>query len=211
MVQARRSLFLKEKRAQTDTKHPMDLMKSNIVIVAALVSRSVILVLLISLIGIGCATQAPVIVSEVESIPDGPTSWAEVERVELENYPDEPRSTDRIIVHDVPAALMSNSADKGQIELVEGFRIQIFASEVRNDAVQAEEQVRVWLRSLSDERKNVLGLKTQPTIYSFYKQPYYRVRMGDFETRAQAQPILDALKSRFSGALIVPDTVEIRR
>ena len=167
--------------------------------------------LMLVVVGTGCSAPANVRVDEVEATPQGPTTWAEVERTDVTAYKEESVVTDRTITHDVPSSLMSNSADKGLVETVDGFRIQVFASEVRDEAVQAEEQIRLWIRSLSEQRRNVLGLKKEPSVYSFYKQPYYRVRMGDFETRAQAQPVLSALKSRFTGALIVPDTIQIQR
>lgn len=163
------------------------------------------------LLGSGCASQAPAMVDEAPSIEQGPTNWAEVERVDVAAFKEETVEKDRKIEHDVPAVLMTSSADKGTLEEIDGFRIQVFASEVRNDAVKAEDELRLWIQSLSEQRKQVLGLKTPPTIYSSYKQPYYRVRMGDFESRSQAQPIVTALKSRFSGALVVPDVIQVRR
>jgi len=159
----------------------------------------------------GCSATAPVVVENAPYEPEGPTSWSEVETVEMARYPNEPVVKNREIQHEVPQELMSSTADSGLLEDVDGFRIQVFASEVRDNAAQAEEDVRQWIRSLSEERRTILGIKTSPTIYSTYKQPYYRVRMGNFLTRAEAQPVLTALRSRFSGALIVPDVVQVRR
>ena len=163
------------------------------------------------LLGSGCASQAPAMVEDAPAMDEGPTNWSDVERVDVAAFKEKAVENDRKVEHDVPAVLMTSSADKGVLEVIDGFRIQVFASEVRNEAVEAEDELRLWIQSLSEQRKQVLGLKTQPTIYSSYKQPYYRVRMGDFESRSQAQPIVTALKARFSGALIVPDAIQVRR
>jgi len=44
-----------------------------------------------------------------------------------------------------------------------------------------------------------------------YIQPYYRVRVGNFKTRAEAEHALSILNDRYTDAFIVPDTVIIIR
>jgi hypothetical protein len=160
---------------------------------------------------VGCGVTETVVVETGATEVPLPTSWSDVETIDMSQYPDTPVNRDRTVVHDVPAILMNSAADDGILEKVDGFRIQVFSSADRGEAAQKEEEVRQWILGLSPDRRRVLGLSEDPEVYSFYKQPYYRVRVGDFLTRALAQPIVNAMKSNFPGALIVPDVIEVLR
>lgn len=160
----------------------------------------------------GCSSSVRVVdepAMEVHEIQD--TKWSEVETIDLSAYPDEPNATQKPVKHDAPKILLDSAADDGVIEEVDGFRIHIFASAERSEAVQIEESLRRWLEALPEQRKSVLGLTEDPEIYSFYKQPYYRVRLGDFTSRKAAEPLLTALKPSFNAALIVPDVILVVR
>ncbi len=165
----------------------------------------------IAVFAVGCASSGTVGRSDSVLEPLGPSNWSEVETVDISEYPDVPVVMDRSVKHDVPEILMKSQADDGVIEQVDGYRIQVFSSAVQNEAVQAEDRIRNWINALSQQRRNVLGIKTTPVIYHLYKQPYYRVRIGDFANRSQAQPIVNALKSSFPGALVVPDVIFVKR
>lgn len=149
--------------------------------------------------------------SETVSQPSGPTKWSEVEKVDLNAFPEVPVEIDRDVKHDVPEILMKSQADDGVIEQVDGFRVQVFSSAVQSEAIQSEDRVRDWINSLTEQRRTALGIQSSSVIHSLYIQPYYRVRMGDFLTRAKAQNLLNALKSTFPGALVVPDLIQVRR
>ncbi len=139
------------------------------------------------------------------------SKWSDVETVDVSAYPDAQNATREPVVHSAPKLLLDSAADDGVVTEVDGFRIHIFASAERSEAVQVEEALRRWLESLSDQRRSVLGIKEDPEIYSFYKQPYYRVRLGDFTSRRAAGPLLSALKPSFNAALIVPDVILVVR
>ncbi|MDA1028581.1 MAG: SPOR domain-containing protein [Bacteroidetes bacterium] len=177
---------------------------------AQLTHRSVLFIGL-SILLFGCSSSGSVNTFETDSQPTGPTKWSEVEKIDLDAFPEVPVEIDRDVKHDVPEILMKSKADDSVIEQVDGFRVQVFSSVGQYEAIQAEDRVRDWINSLSEQRRTVLGIQTAPVIYSLYKQPYYRVRVGDYLTRARAQTILNALKSTFPGALVVPDVVQVRR
>jgi uncharacterized protein YceK len=155
-----------------------------------------------------CAT-----VSAVEESPD-PAEEAEVEVVlaDYEDFNVEPyreiEPSRREISHDVPAVLMDGRAGEGTVRTVQGFRIQIASSVERYDAVLAEEQAKSWWRE--DGRSGTPSLfgADLPT-YVVYMQPYYRVRVGNFTSRAEAQRALSAIERQFPGSFIVPDTVTV--
>ena len=98
--------------------------------------------------------------------------------------------------HDVPQRLMEGRADEGIEAQVQGFRVQVFSSLDKDQAVEREEAARST---------------TEMPVYMVYMQPYYRVRVGNFTSREAAERARSALAQRFPDAFIVPDTVEITR
>jgi hypothetical protein len=47
------------------------------------------------------------------------------------------------------------------------------------------------------------------SAYESYLQPNFRLRVGDFMTRFEAEKALKELKSVFPGAYVVPDRIEV--
>lgn len=76
---------------------------------------------------------------------------------------------------------------------LQGFRVQIYSGSSR--------QVAMTIR-------NEIAL-AQPTfaVYLIYKQPSFRVRVGDFKTRLEAQKLLNEVKAQYPSSFIVPDEV----
>jgi len=80
-------------------------------------------------------------------------------------------------------------------QVLKGYRVQIYSGSNRVDANKVK----------SDFLETYLGQK----IYFDYKQPYYKVRVGDYRTKLEAQKMyqLLLLDIRFKGVLIVPDDI----
>ncbi len=115
---------------------------------------------------------------------------------------------EREIEHDVPARLMQGSAAAGVSREVQGFRIQIFASGDKADADEVIAQAVQWWDTVRGEAPEGL-LPDDLPIYVEYRQPYYRVRIGNFVSRAQAEEALAYITQRFGGAFITPSTVTV--
>jgi len=79
----------------------------------------------------------------------------------------------------------------------EGYRIQLFM-EAGNDAVQRAED---FIQKFEEEYPE------WPAYLSF-GQPYYRVRVGNFRTRLEAEGALNTLKRQFQQAFITSDMIE---
>jgi hypothetical protein len=171
--------------------------------------RSLLFSLALALFLSACAT-----VGSVEHAPEEPAE-VEEEEVILADYEDfdmaayrEAEPTRGEIAHDVPAVLMDGRAGDGTIRTVQGFRIQIVSSVEKDDAVVAEEQAKNWWRAEGRSGNPGLFGADLPT-YVVYMQPYYRVRIGNFTSRGDAQRALAAIERQFPGSFIVPDTVTI--
>lgn len=112
------------------------------------------------------------------------------------------------VEHDVPDALMDGRADEGVTASVRGYRVQVYLSLNRDEAITQEEAAKSWLSANSEAAPP--GVDSLP-VYRVYVQPYYRVRLGNFRSREAAERARAFLAQRFPDASIVPDTVEITR
>jgi hypothetical protein len=93
--------------------------------------------------------------------------------------------------------LLSISRQYSGIQKIDGFRIQIFM-ESGNEAVNsAHAAIRQFSESFPD----------LPSYLSF-GQPYYRVRVGDFRTRLEAEGQLRFIVQQFGQAFIIKDLIE---
>ncbi len=150
---------------------------------------------------------------------------AEFEDFDPAPYRDEAPVTTVAVEHAVPARLLENRADAGVTRTVEGFRIQIYSSRDKAPADEAVEQAIAWWNAVQEERREEEEgapaeegaaaeeplLPADLPVYVRYRQPYYRVRIGDFASRAEAERALRLIQRRFADAFIAPDTVTITR
>ena len=173
--------------------------------------RLAALLAVLSMVFASCSSSAPTVTDNISETASGPTSWAEVESVDMNDYPDVRPETEVTLEHDVPQSLMSSTADDGTAVELDGFRVQLFSSSERSEAAQVEDDVQRWLNGLSDGQRNRLGLSEVVSVYSFYRPPFYRIRVGDFEKRDDALALTAALQRQWPGALVVPDRVTIIR
>lgn len=78
-----------------------------------------------------------------------------------------------------------------------GFRIQVFSGNQRAQAMRI--------------RTEILSLYPDTRVYLIYKQPTFRVRVGDFLTREDAKSWLIDLQKTYKSAFIVPDNILINQ
>ena len=121
------------------------------------------------------------------------------------------------IVHDVPADVMA-----GRVEVpasnapapapepegprqVDGYRVQIFNTASRDAAERVRGNAMDWWQSA----RSTAGAPRTMDVVVAYQQPYYRVRMGAFGTREDADRALALIRQRFPDAFLVSDLVTI--
>ncbi len=80
-------------------------------------------------------------------------------------------------------------------EKIPGFRVQVYQGSSRAKAKE--------IRDLMVQQYSKLG------VYMGFRQPDFRVRIGDFRDKAEAQAYLQMLKSEYPSAFVVPDKVLI--
>lgn len=95
------------------------------------------------------------------------------------------------------AALDTMARQNKAIRYISGFRIQIYVGNVRQEADNAKSYVYQSFPEL--------------TPYVSYSQPTYRVKVGDFMYRSDAEQYLDQIRLQYGSAVILADRVEIRK
>ncbi len=81
---------------------------------------------------------------------------------------------------------------------IDGFRVQIFM-ESGNDAVQHAERVR---DAFIEKYPSV-------PVYLVFGQPYYRLRVGDFRTRLEAEKFHYEVKRFYKNAFVTKDRINL--
>lgn len=80
---------------------------------------------------------------------------------------------------------------------VDGYRILVYAGTSSDEAQK--------------NRQLVYAYNSDLNVYTQYKQPSHRVKVGDFTNRVEANYILNDLKQSFPNAMIVPDQINLLR
>ena len=81
---------------------------------------------------------------------------------------------------------------------IDGYRVQIFM-ELGNDALKHADSVReVFKKKYPDV-----------PVYLVFGQPYYRLRVGDYRTRLEAENMYQRLKKKYKNAFVTADRIEL--
>jgi hypothetical protein len=78
---------------------------------------------------------------------------------------------------------------------IKGYRIQLFSGTERNNA--------------NEVKTRFLKLYPQLNAYLLYNQPYYKIRVGDFRTRLDAEVAYQKIKNVFDECIIVSDNIAL--
>lgn len=87
-----------------------------------------------------------------------------------------------------------------EVDLYEGYRVQIYSGQSVDDADSIAADFRVWSDS------SLVGY--QPETYVFFRTPFYRVHVGDFHSRERAIIFSNMVKRYFRDAWVIHDRVE---
>lgn len=172
--------------------------------------KNLFLYFIISLLSIAflfsaCSTSREV----TEGGPADPESPDEVLATEearaLQQLLDETRSTladleesDQIEVPTLFEQEASSNSDASG-NPYQGYRIQLISTRNVEEADTLSNQFLEWVESEA--------LEYRPEAYVFFKQPYYRVHVGDFQSKARAADFTKLIKQKYPEAWVVPDRI----
>lgn len=102
--------------------------------------------------------------------------------------------------HDITArldtALSAIAVQNKNLRYAQGYRIQIYSGNNRDEANKA--------------RDRSYALFPDITPHFIYNQPTFRVKVGDFIDRLEAQRVYAGLLAEFPNAMVVQDRIEIK-
>ena len=154
--------------------------------------------------------------------PDGPDApeptYPAYETFDPAGYDAEPARAPSTVVHDVPASVMAGRVNvpggttapppsEPQATQVEGFRVQVFTSVSRDAAERVRGEAMDWWAGAQRQPGAPATLEASVA----YAQPYYRVRLGAFADREEAEAALALVRRQYPEAFLVPDTVTVMR
>ena len=175
--------------------------------------RSALLSVSLAFLIVGCSGTSKTTTEDEKDLQYYLDRINEYEDFDEASYVDPPPVATTDIEHDVPDMLMSGMAVSNArvLETVQGFRIQIHSSLDKEGAVSAEERAKAWWGSVPEDARPASMQEDQLPVYLKYVQPYYRVRVGNFATREEAEVALEMIAERFPRAFIAIDTVIVWR
>lgn len=95
------------------------------------------------------------------------------------------------------AVLDTISVKNRSIRYAQGYRIQVY---VGNERAEIDRAKRITYQNFPELNP-----------YTTYRQPTYRLKVGDFMRRLDAERYLAQLRQQFSSATLLPDRIEIRK
>ena len=181
-----------------------------------MINRRTFLFLAALLLGAACSGSQGVTNGEgPDPDPDPETiNMADYEDFDSAPYDEEPPTSTTTIAHDVPERLLKGRVEQQVSRTRAGYRIQVFSSQDKRDADRRVESAVAWWRQqlrLETLAELYPGDPSPPPVYLDFRQPYYRVRVGNFSSRSEAKAVLQLIEKRFPDAFIAPDTVTLTR
>lgn len=168
----------------------------------------IVTVLILILISSSCATLERA-AEEMRGTPDDPSEEVTEEEIleftptELLLYENRTHMADRFfsIQLEIPETFLRQSAmEQAEVDPTAGYRVQLVATRDVAYADSVRDEFRVWAL------ERVAGYS--PEAYIFFRQPYYRVRVGDFNNRRKAIDFSNMLKGRYPEAWVVHDRID---
>ena len=107
--------------------------------------------------------------------------------------------------HVVPTELMEGRASEGLFRNDAGYRVQIALVREKNNADIMVDEVTQFLQQMKEDEPLNPVFQREVPIYNIYVQPFFRVRLGDFSNREDAERLRSQIESEYPGALVVVD------
>jgi len=105
------------------------------------------------------------------------------------------------VEHDMPDLFLKDVVqDDKVVDQYAGFRVQLLSTRSVAEADSTKDNFRVW----ADQ--HIQGYS--PEAYVTFRQPYYKVRVGDFRDQQKANNFSRMVKDEYPAAWVVHDRIE---
>lgn len=99
------------------------------------------------------------------------------------------------VTKQVNARLDSMAVRNKRFKYTQGFRILVYTGASSEEVAKVKEQV--------------VALVPYESVYNVYKQPTFRIKVGDYSNRVEAGGVLGTLQKDFPNAILIPDQIVI--
>lgn len=105
------------------------------------------------------------------------------------------------VEHDMPDLFLKDVVQEEKVvDQYAGFRVQLLSTRSVAEADSTKDNFRVW----ADQ--HIQGYS--PEAYVTFRQPYYKVRVGDFRDQQKANSFSRMVKDEYPAAWVVHDRIE---
>lgn len=137
--------------------------------------------------------------------PEAVEAYLMDEMTEAERELFETRSTlaDQFVTveQDIPEIFLKDVELEDEfVDQYAGFRVQLLSTRSVAEADSTQDNFRAWAE------EHIEGYN--PEAYVLFRQPYYKVRVGDFRDQQKANQFSRLLKNEFPNAWVVHDSIE---
>lgn len=101
---------------------------------------------------------------------------------------------------EIPAVFRQESQQRDIGDPYQGYRVQLLSTRNVDSADSLANEFRFWAEEAFDDYV--------PKVYVLFRQPYYKVHVGNFQFHEQAMKLNQFIKQRYPDAWVVPDEVE---
>lgn len=95
--------------------------------------------------------------------------------------------------------------ETGRTEEARVYHVQLQMTEEKEEANRALSQALVWWEDRPPGQRPPLAHPEESPANIEWRAPYYRVRLGPFSTRDQAESVLEEARSSFPDAFVAPE------
>lgn len=134
-----------------------------------------------------CASQLKICAQEFQE-----QNLQEIDALQMINQ--DPRVDSLIAIH---RKAMEKNLMHEEHDGITGYRIQIFFDSGNNSKNRA-----IWVKNQFDSRYS------QVPSYIIFGEPYYRIRVGDFRTKLEAEAFMKRIVRRYSNAFVIEDKIK---
>lgn len=98
-------------------------------------------------------------------------------------------------INELDSLVLKNQEQNKIANGIQGYRVQLFFGSERKAAM--------------DAKTKFLQMMPNESVYLIYQQPYFKVRVGDYRTKIEAEAVYRKLLPSFDKLFIIPDKIHL--
>lgn len=146
-----------------------------------------------------CATTQEAVVTEEPVVETPVENPADALGYNYEDYLFKPELAFHSVENSIPEVFQVDVA-VSQANANAGFRVQVVSTQDVREAENLRAEFNAWLDEDASEYN--------ANAYILFRQPFYRLHVGDFKSRADAIEFAQVVKRKFPDAWVVFDTID---